>query len=97
LTEIYRILKSGGSVFLFETYKDHDAQAVKDEIHYNLRKENIFRRMISPHFLMRQFQMTYTTDEIKEIIKNTPFAHNFAVEKTILGRFPAWLRIRLSR
>jgi ubiquinone/menaquinone biosynthesis C-methylase UbiE len=97
LSEIYRILKVGSSAFLFETYKDHDVQAVQKAIHDNLRRENILRRMISPRFLMRQLQMTYTTGEIVEIIKKTPFANNFAVEKITLGGLPAWLRIRLSR
>ncbi len=97
LAEIYRILKSGGSVFLFETYKDHDSQAVKRAIQDNLRKENIFRRMISPRFLMQQFQMTYTTEEIAEIVKKTPFSDTFGIEKIVLGGLPAWLRVRLSR
>ena len=97
LSEIYRILKAGSSAFLFETYKDHDIQAVQKAIHNNLHRENILRRMISPRFLMRQLQMTYTTGEIVEIIKKTPFANNFAVEKITLGGLPAWLRIRLSR
>jgi hypothetical protein len=46
---------------------------------------------------MRQFQMTYTTDEIAEIVKRTPFANSSGIEKVVLGGLPAWLRIRLSR
>lgn len=97
LTEIYRILKSGSSAFIFETYRDHDEQAVLKAIQSNLRNENRLRRIISPRFLMRQFQMTYTASEVEEIIKQTPFANNFAVEKIVLSGLPAWLRIRLSR
>lgn len=97
LMEIYRILKVGGSVFLFETYRDHDEHAVLIAIRNNLRSENWLRRFISPRFLMRQLQMTYTTDEITDLIKKTPFVNNFAVEKITLGGLPAWLRIRLSR
>jgi len=97
LMEIHRILKVGGSAFLFETYRDHDEYEVLKAIRNNLRFENWLRRFISPRFLMRQFQMTYTTDEIAEIVKRTPFAHNFGIEKIVLGGLPAWLRIRLSR
>ena len=97
LTEIYRILKSGGSAFIFETYRDHDEQKVLKAIQDNLRNENWLRRVISPRFLMQQFQMTYTTSDVTEIIKKTPFANNFFVEKIVLGGLPAWLRIQLLR
>ena len=97
LTEVYRILKPGGSAFIYETYRDRDDQEVLKAIQNNLRDENWLRRLISPRFLMRQFQMAYTTGEIAEILKRTPFANNFAVEKIVLGGLPAWLRIRLTR
>lgn len=97
LTEVHRILKTGGLALLFETYRDHDAQAVRTAIHQNLRRENVLRRIVSPRFLMQQFQMTYSTVEIADIVKRTPFANNFVIEKIILGGLPAWLGIQLSR
>jgi ubiquinone/menaquinone biosynthesis C-methylase UbiE len=97
LAEIHRILKLGGLVLLFETYSNHDARAVRTVIHKNLRGENLLRRVFSPFFLMRQFQMTYTTGEIADIIEKTPFANGFSIEKTTLGGLPAWLRIRLAK
>ena len=97
LGEIHRILKIGGSAFLFETYRDHNIQAVKTAIQHNLRGENIFRKLISPNFLLRQLKMTYSTQEIANIIGKTPFTYNYSIEKIVLGGLPAFVRIRLAR
>ena len=97
LTEIHRILKPGSSAFIYETYRDHDEQKVLKAIQNNLRNENWIRRVLSPRFLMRQFQMAYSTGEIAEIVKRTPFVNNFAIEKIVLGGLPAWLCIQMTR
>lgn len=71
LAEIHRILKSGGSALTYETYRDRNEQEVRKAIRENLCHANWLGRVISLCFLMRQFQMTYTTGKVEEIIKKT--------------------------
>ena len=97
LEEIYRILKSGRSAYLFETYKDFSKAEVQRALKANLREENLARRLITPVFLRRQLKMAYQTSEIAGIIKRTDFASSYSLEKIMLGGLPAWVRVRLTK
>jgi ubiquinone/menaquinone biosynthesis C-methylase UbiE len=97
LAEIHRLLKPGGQAILYETCRDYDKGAVLAAIQLNLRSENWLRRWLAPRFLLQQFSMTYTKDEIALIIARTPFHEHARIESITLGGLPAWLRIHLWR
>ncbi len=97
LEEIYRILRRKATAVIFETYRDYDKDALKKALKVNLSEENILRRMISPLFLKKQLGMTYSVDEVMDIVKKTRFARSFTIQKTALASVPIWLRIELTK
>ncbi len=97
LEEIFRLLKTGRSAYLFETHQDVNPNEFQEALRANLRSENLFRRLIAPLFLKRQLRMTYRIDEITGIIKRTNFANSFTIEEITLGGLPIWLRITLTK
>ena len=97
LEEIYRILGNNKSAHLFETYQDFDRVKVRAAIKHNLSKEGLIRRWVAPGFLMHQLSMTYKTEQLSDIIRRTPFADCYSIEKVTLGGLPAWVRIQLTR
>lgn len=97
LEEIYRLLKDGCSAYLFETYKNFDKEEFKIALRANIRQEGVFRRFLAPSFLKKQIRMTYETDEVIKIVKNTTFADSYNIEKITLGGLPIWLRITLTK
>ena len=97
LNEIRRILKQGATAVIFETYRDCDRGALKEALRKNLRGENILRRVVSPYFLKKQLGMTYSVDEITDIVKKSAFAQSFSIQKIALASTPIWLRIALTK
>jgi len=97
LDEIHRILKPGGSAYLYETYRDYDQREFRQALRENLRSEGVVRRLITPHFLKRQLGMTYITDEVETIVRHSQFGKDYVLEKLRLGGLPVWLRIRLDK
>jgi ubiquinone/menaquinone biosynthesis C-methylase UbiE len=97
LEEIFRILKPGRAAYLFETYQNFDEIQVRKALKVNLKEEGLMRRLVTPVFLMKQLRLTYHTDEIKNIIKQTRFAENHSIDPISLGGLPAWLRIQLMK
>ena len=97
LEEVYRILKTGRSAYLFETYRDFNLNEFQDALRANLRQESFFHRLIPPLLLKRQLKMTYQLDELIEIVKQTSFANSHSIEKLTLGGLPIWLRLSLSK
>lgn len=97
LREIFRILKAGCSAILFETYRDFNELEVRRSLKTNLASEGLARRLITPVFLKRQLRMTYSVEALAGIIKDSPFANRYAIEKIRLGGLPAWLRVELTR
>lgn len=97
LGEIFRILKPHHSAYLFETYRDCDKLEVYKAIRANLRGENLVRRTLAPHFLEKQLQMAYYSEEVAGIIQQTRFAHRYAIDRIRLAGLPAWLRISLTK
>ncbi|MFX0061604.1 MAG: class I SAM-dependent methyltransferase [Candidatus Hermodarchaeota archaeon] len=97
LEEIHRLLKDGCSAYLFETFKGLDEKEFKIALRANLKQEGVFQRLLAPSFLKKQIRMTYETDEVIEIVKNTIFADSYNIEKITLGGLPIWLRITLIK
>jgi len=97
IEEIGRILNANGSVYIFETYKDHNKSDYKNTLKQNLKKENIPRRLFAPYFLNKQLNMTYKFQEIESIVNNTSFKNSYTINKIKLGGLPIWLRIELKK
>jgi ubiquinone/menaquinone biosynthesis C-methylase UbiE len=97
IQEIHRVLRVGATACLYETYQDFNADEVRKAVRANLRGEGLLRRLFMPHFLMKQLQMTYRTDEYAAIIQRTSFSKSHRIEKITLAGLPAWLRITLTK
>jgi len=97
LDEIFRILKPLRSGIFFETYKDCDHLEVRDAIKSNLKAENRILQLLAPRFFAKQLRMTYTADELGEIINHTRFAPTHSTEPIRLAGVPAWLRITVTK
>lgn len=97
LNEIHRLLRPGGSAWLYESYRDYDREELRTALRSNLEKEGLLRRLITPHFLKRQLRMTYERGEFCRIIDQSLFRKAYALERLTLGGLPVWLRIRLSK
>jgi len=97
LDEIFRILKPGRAAYLYETYSDCDLDAVREAFRANLRNENLLRRFIAPRLFLKQLRMTYRTDEIEAIVAGTRFSGSFSMDRIVLARMPAWVRITLMK
>jgi ubiquinone/menaquinone biosynthesis C-methylase UbiE len=97
LNEIYRILKPKCASFLYETYKDYDADAFKKALRANLKDQSFFNKKMLPRFIKKQLKMTYYMNEIESIIKSSQFAHSYKLEKIQLASLPIWMRISLDK
>ena len=97
LEEVFRILKQGRSAYFFETYQDFDAAEFREALRANLRQESLLRRLISPLFLKKHLKMTYQTDAVAEIVKQSSFANSYSLEKIALAGLPIWLRVKLTK
>jgi ubiquinone/menaquinone biosynthesis C-methylase UbiE len=97
LNEIYRILESGMSAFLFESNRDYNKQELNNKLRLNLEDYGIIRKTLSKYFLKKQLRMTYSIAEIEEIIKQSIFSNSFEIVQTELGNLPIWLRIILRK
>jgi ubiquinone/menaquinone biosynthesis C-methylase UbiE len=97
LNELYRILKSGCSAYLYETQNDIDQQRLRKKIRENLQSENLVRRLFSPIFLIKQLRMAYSENEIRTIIDKTKFSGSFSFERVELAGLPIWLCIALKK
>lgn len=95
--EIFRILKAGRSAYLFESYRDYDAQEFRRALDANLSKVDPWRRPICHLALKKQLRMTYRTDEFAQILDRSRFAPSYALAKVNLAGLPIWLRITLSK
>lgn len=95
--EIFRILKPGRSAYLFESYRDHDAQELRHALAANLVKVAPWRRPLCGFALKKQLRMTYRVGEFERILDQTKFAKSYGLTKVKLAGLPIWLRIRLSR
>lgn len=97
LEEICRILKLGEVAYLYETHRDIDKQKLWQTMQENLKGDNVIRRILAPRFFIKQIGMTYTKQEIAEIIKKTSFAKSYKIEETTIFNLPVWIRVELEK
>jgi ubiquinone/menaquinone biosynthesis C-methylase UbiE len=97
LNEIYRILKSGSTAFIFDTHKDYDRKLLKSRLAENLSEYSFFRKSISIFFLQRQLSMTYSIPEFDAISKQTKFCKSYTLQKIELGNLPVYMRLELRK
>lgn len=100
--EIYRILKSGGDVKLFEPHQDIDLERALDQIRENMADKSPLRRWGAVQFnkfaLERgsKFGLNlYTRDELLEISRKSGFGVNSSVDHVSLLDIPIFVCIHL--
>ncbi len=97
LNEIYRILKPNCKAVLFETYKNYDKEQFKKALKHNLKEETFLNKKLLPRFLKKQLRMTYSVEDVEEIIKLTDFTNSYEILKVIIATLPIWMRIELRK
>jgi ubiquinone/menaquinone biosynthesis C-methylase UbiE len=97
INEIYRILKTGCSAFIFESYKDYNQKNLNTRLRDNLKGYRFIRKILSTYFLNRQLRMTYSLKEFDEIVKQTDFKTKYKIVKTELGNLPLYVRLELKK
>ena len=97
LEEIFRILRKGGSAYLFEVYKDINETEYRNALRNNLRQLDWIRRFVGPFALRKSLKMSYRTEEFVRIIEKTSFAGSYTIEKVKLSELPMWARITLKK
>lgn len=102
LNEIFRILRPGGEVLLFEPHQDIDAEAALARIRENLGDKSPLRRwgavQLNKFGLQRGSRLgmhLYTRQELIDLVLSSRFRENFSVEKTSLLDIPIFLNIHL--
>jgi ubiquinone/menaquinone biosynthesis C-methylase UbiE len=100
--EIYRILKPGGQVFLFEPHKDIDLEKALQQIKINMADESRLRRwgavQLNKFALKRGSRIgmkLYSITELKELAASTDFGSNYEINETSLLNIPIFVRIHL--
>ena len=97
LNEIYRIMKSGGTAYIFDTHKDYDKKLLKSRLAENLRDYSFFRKKISSFFLRKQLSMTYPLSGYHAILKQTKFSNGYTLQEIELGNLPVYVRMELRK
>jgi ubiquinone/menaquinone biosynthesis C-methylase UbiE len=97
LNEIFRILKSGKTAYLFETNKDYNKEVLDSRLEDNLQGYSFIRKILSKNFLIKQLRMTYSIPELEEIIKQSKFRNSYNIQQIELGNLPIYLRIELKK
>jgi ubiquinone/menaquinone biosynthesis C-methylase UbiE len=97
LNEIYRILQSGKTAFIFESNKDYDKALLNSRLRENLKGYNFIRIKLSKYFLRKQLRMTYSISEFDRILKQTKFVNNYKINQIELGNLPIYVRLELIK
>jgi ubiquinone/menaquinone biosynthesis C-methylase UbiE len=97
LNEIFRILKSGRTAYIFESHRDYNKELFDSRLKINLKGYNLLRRILSKYFLKRQLRMTYTLKEFDEILKQTDFLKSYNIKQIELGNLPIYVRLELKK
>ncbi len=97
IDEIFRILNSGKTSYIFETHKDYDRELVSSRLKENLKGYNLIRKTLSKYFLSKQLSMTYSVSEHEEILKQTKFKNSYSIQKVELGNLPFYVRLDLKK
>ena len=100
--EIYRILKPGGVVKLFEPHQDIDLEGALDQIRENMADNPPLRRwgavQLNKFALQRGRKVglnLYTRDDLLELARSSRFGENCAVDYTSLLDIPIFVCIQL--
>jgi ubiquinone/menaquinone biosynthesis C-methylase UbiE len=97
LNEIHRILKKDGLAILFETYSNYDKKRFEESLKQNMKKVKIHKRPVVKRLLFKQLSITYTINEVEEILKKTAFSKNASIERIALSDLPIWMKISLIK
>ncbi len=97
IEEIYRILKPDRAAYLYEPYRDVDAEKFSDAFRANLQQVNLLLRAIGPSLMRRVIKTARRVDEYGELIRRTSFANSHRIDRVVLGNLPMWLRIELRK
>ena len=97
LNEIYRIMNSNCTAYLFDTHADYDKKLLKSRLAENLRDYSFFRKRISSFFLRKQLGMTYSLPEYDAIVKQTKFSNRYTLQAIELGNLPLYVRMELRK
>ena len=97
LREIHRILKKPGLALFFETYSDYNKTLFKKSLKENLKKVKVYKRPVAKKLLYKQLNITYTSKEVKNILKDSVFSENFTIEKITISNLPMWLKLSLKK
>jgi len=100
--EIYRILKPGGEVKLFEPHQDIDLEGALDQIRENMADKSPLRRwgavQLNKYTLERgsKFGLNlYTRNELLELSRTSSFGVNSSVDQVSLLDIPIFVCIHL--
>ena len=100
--EMYRILKPGGQVMLFEPHKDIDSEEALDQIRQNLADKSWLRRWgaveLNRFGLKRGGSVglkLYTQKELQQLAAASRFGIHNSIEKTSLLNVPIFVCIHL--
>jgi ubiquinone/menaquinone biosynthesis C-methylase UbiE len=97
LNEVFRILKPGSMAYIYESVTDHDSELLQVRLARNLEDCGAIRTGLSRYFLRRQLRMTYSTDEMRQLIRQSDFADTYGLERVELGGLPIYVRIDLLK
>jgi ubiquinone/menaquinone biosynthesis C-methylase UbiE len=95
--EIYRILKKCRAAYLYEPYRDVDADGFSAAFKANLRKVNPLLRVVGPLLMRKVIETADRVDDYGELISHTSFANSCRIEQVVLGHLPIWLRLELRQ
>ena len=97
LDEVARILKPGSRAYIYESVKDYDRDLFEVSLARNLEDCGGIRAAVSRYFLNKQLGMTYFTDEMHQLIRQSGFADTYRLERIEVGGLPIYVRIDLSK
>jgi len=100
--EIYRILKPGGAVKLFEPHQDIDLEGALDQIRNQMADKSLIRRwgavQLNKYALKRGSKIglnLYDRDDLLELTRASSFGENSSVDQVSLLDIPIFVCIHL--
>ena len=100
--EIYRILKPGGQVMLFEPQKDFDLEETLDTIRDNMAEKGWLRRWGAVQLNKFGFKRgaslgmkLYTLKELMQLALESRFGDHSSIERTSLQNLPIFARLHI--
>jgi ubiquinone/menaquinone biosynthesis C-methylase UbiE len=97
INEIFRILKSGNSAFIFDSHKNYDRTILQSRLKENLKGYNPLRKTLTKFFLRKQLGMTYSISDYERILPQTRFKGSFLIHQIELGNLPFYVRLDLKK